>query len=867
MNATHRSTTRLLIVIVAGIIPTLFSCSSERTKPTLPGTHPAAWNDPSSADFHGKFVTTHDAEFCKDCHGADLRGGKTEIGCIDCHLSSGACASCHGGTHDISGAPPVGLSGETDDTTLAVGAHQTHVTGSGTSARVECGACHVVPVLLGQEGHLDGDDIAEVIWGGFADGGMAVWNRDSATCENTYCHGRFSGGDTTNVPVWNAGDQALCGSCHDVGGNAATLKGIHPFHVNDVGLSCAACHANVVDTGLTIVTAELHVNGVADTARLDNSLCDACHGAGGESCISCHGGQDNSTGAPPLGLRGEQARSERAVGAHTTHLTDGPMSEGFPCNTCHKVPTSIDAADHLGTDSVVELTWSALAGDQATWDRSTETCTGTYCHGNFSGGYADFQPVWTDSTAVVCGECHAVAHNVGNLGWKHSFHVQTAGLDCSACHASVVGDGFNLVSLDLHINGQVDTLVADTTLCTACHGDNWGSCTSCHGGIDNQTGAPPDGLEDETATTDLAVGAHTSHVEGGAIGAGMDCDNCHIVPISMDDSLHLGEGIAEITWGGIAGDSAVWNRGLATCSTTYCHGFFAGGDSSNAAIWTGADQAACGSCHDAGSDPASLAWSKHDLHVLSYSLGCVECHATVVDDTLGIVDTYLHVNGGVETFVRDNNLCGTCHDPAPDGCIGCHGGGDNLTGAPPIGLRGESATSEIAVGAHTAHLEGGPYSDGIDCADCHVVPTILSDAGHLGPDSVAELTWSLFAGAASSWDSLSRTCSDTYCHGDFRGGNPANTPDWTGTDQAACGSCHDDGADPTTLRDSHFDHVNDGIGCYQCHAATVDAANQIIGPSVHINGLFDVVFSSGQGTYSGGQCSGLGSGCHGLEDW
>ena len=189
----------------------------------------------------------------------------------------------------------------------------------------------------------------------------------------------------------------------------------------------------------------------------------------------------------------------------------------------------------------------------------------------------------------------------------------------------------------------------------------------------------------------------------------------------------------------------------------------------------------------------------------------------MVDTLNNITDLSLHVNGRVDTLIRDQAVCDQCHGASPEACTLCHGGTDNMTGAPPVGLRGETGTGQLAVGAHTIHLEGGSLADGFACETCHIVPTSLLSAGHYAPDSVAELTWSPLAGSSSAWERTTASCNDTYCHGNFRGGDAANVPTWTGSNQAACGSCHDVGTDPGSLRDRHFEHVSEeNLDCYEC---------------------------------------------------
>lgn len=185
----------------------------------------------------------------------------------------------------------------------------------------------------------------------------------------------------------------------------------------------------------------------------------------------------------------------------------------------------------------------------------------------------------------------------------------------------------------------------------------------------------------------------------------------------------------------------------------------------------------------------------------------------------------------------------------------------------PKGLRGEVSTAELAVGAHTTHMEGSYASNGFSCRECHLVPTQLSDTGHWAVDSTAEIMWGTLADSASQWNRGTRKCSSTYCHGNFSGGYASNTPIWTASGQAACGSCHDVGANPGNLSGQHRKHVlEENVECYECHSSTVDANLAIIGKLVHVNGQKTVAFGARQITYQNSTCSGPGA-CHEAENW
>jgi len=226
----------------------------------------------------------------------------------------------------------------------------------------------------------------------------------------------------------------------------------------------------------------------------------------------------------------------------------------------------------------------------------------------------------------------------------------------------------------------------------------------------------------------------------------------------------------------------------------------------------------------------------------------------------------LHVNGIVDTMTFDTTTCDLCHSTSQPSCDGCHGGVDNTTGAPPRGIHNEMLTTDRAVGAHTAHVEGGAISDGVLCTECHLVPEFFGDPGHYDVDSIAELTWGPLAGASSTWNRTTRECSNTYCHGNFNEGFNY-TPDWTASNQASCGSCHDVNGGLNSLSGEHRKHVIDkGVECATCHSTVVNSSRNIIGFDLHINGTNEVNITSGSNpVYSGGDCTGIG--CHGRESW
>jgi predicted CxxxxCH...CXXCH cytochrome family protein len=172
---------------------------------------------------------------------------------------------------------------------------------------------------------------------------------------------------------------------------------------------------------------------------------------------------------------------------------------------------------------------------------------------------------------------------------------------------------------------------------------------------------------------------------------------------------------------------------------------------------------------------------------------------------------------------------------AQPGCAGCHSAPGE--GPPFRDPAGSTDRGRISVGAHDAHLNGN-ISAPISCSECHTVPRILGDPGHLesSPEDLRFGTLARTGGTDPAY--AAPTCSSVYCHGSFPGGNAGNAPGWlAGAAAARCGSCH--GLPPATGR--HAEHVGVQTGgnpvtCNTCHGP--------VGNPTHVNGVKDLVITS-----------------------
>ena len=361
---------------------------------------------------------------------------------------AGCASACHGA--DTNNAPPRSVSGVMATTARPVGAHQAHLVASPSWHRkVECGDCHVVPPSVDAPGHIDGDNVAEVVFSMRGGGSASSWNGTSCTAA---CHGKAAWGGSNPSPIWTRvdGSQSACGSCH----------GVPPPAPHPAGNNCAACHPTMEENSLNFRDPSSHINGVIDVVDVSAT--------GG--CTSCHGAAANA--APPKDLRGNSATSAATVGAHQAHLKSSTWHHAVVCTSCHVVPQSVGSPGHMDGDNVAEIVFDTL-NPTGVYTKATATCSTMYCHGNGRGGNGSI--AFTKAGQLACGACHST--NGTNMSGRHRTHVNE-GIRCSGCHAEVVDAGMNIVNADLHINGVHEVKMANGTwnaTARSCAG------TGCHG--------------------------------------------------------------------------------------------------------------------------------------------------------------------------------------------------------------------------------------------------------------------------------------------------------------------------------------------------------------------------------------------------
>ncbi|MFO7444856.1 MAG: hypothetical protein R6W90_00750, partial [Ignavibacteriaceae bacterium] len=195
-----------LLYIVPALLLGIFltSCSeleSDISQPQPLSFHKEGIVTPGHGNFHGQLIKENGWSMneCKQCHGTDFGFVRNGTSCLSCHTGSRGpeqCNTCHGSFGDPSRiAPPEALDGSTSTSVRGVGAHAKHIYENTMGNRVSCSNCHVFPQSLYAEGHMDGDNRAEVTLKNIATAfgaSNASYDIETGSCSNTYCHGNFT---------------------------------------------------------------------------------------------------------------------------------------------------------------------------------------------------------------------------------------------------------------------------------------------------------------------------------------------------------------------------------------------------------------------------------------------------------------------------------------------------------------------------------------------------------------------------------------------------------------------------------------------------------------------------------------------------
>ena len=443
-----------------------------------------------------------------------------------------------------------------------------------------------------------------------------------------------------------------------------------------------------------------------------------------------------------------------------------------------------------------------------------------------ANGPADASTVSTS----VCVVCHTLTSHYNSTGSGDLTH--NAGLDCTTCHKHEQG-----------FKGGG---------CDVCHGyppiENVANAASTNG----KNGLIDKDKAGAAATSGSTIaGMHNTHINTEKYV----CLNCHtggmIAGASAGDNkinigFAIGAGAATTLSGNYDGQVAVNSgsfpylgtspttvsaTGSTQCSNLYCHSNVQGANGVGAPTsyatpkWDGSVTVQCGSCHDADGVQGNLttmATGSHTKHAnasTGYGRPCSTCHTN--PGAAGHVDYSIEVNidatyggtySGSSTPGSGYGSCSNvyCHSDgkatpttvasvtwgsAATTCTSCHGSANGVTGG---------AGTALSTG-HGAHTNNGAITTtpnyNYGCADCHSSvagsnTTIIDKSLHVNKLRNVSVNAS-HGGTGTSYDSVSKSCSNIYCHG-------SKSPAW-GTDLSSydnCTICHGAktvGADGSTI--------------------------------------------------------------------
>lgn len=810
-----------------------------------------AWVDKKSAGYHGSVVNQQGSASCQPCHGADLLGGSSGVGCSSCHFGpngskvpSGAnwqhgtsphaafadqvavCDACHNrnrlygngpaACHDCHTAPPHALgrnwldasvagyhgAAAPQNITLCQGCHGSDLQGGGSG--IGCGGCHfgpdgsrVPPGTGWSHGTVPHNQLAA---------GIAVCN-GCHQLEREYGHGPAPCHDC-HVGVSHAVGQPW------VDPKSATFHGpvalqnpdsCKPCHGGDFaggpsGVGCFSCHFG--PTGSRVPAGSAWTHGAVPHGQFGASIavCNTCHernrlyGNPPVACHDCHVGANHPLGQPWVDFKSATfhgiAAQQNADPCKSCHGSDfkGGVS-GVSCSRCHFGPTGTrippgEVWAHGSVPHGTLLPYLAVCG--ACHERNRLYGNGPRtCHDCHLAATHPLGEAWLDKT--VAGY-HGTAARAG-LDQCRDCHGRDllggpSGVGCQGCHFDALGSRIPPGSSWSHGLAAHGTFAAAQAQCSACHSTNrlYGNppaaCHDCHlaanhplgqGWLDKK-GAGYHGSVAQTAI-DSCRQCHGADLAGGASGVG--CHGCHFGPTGSRSPSGSGWLHGLTAHGTQSAQQAVCNQCHAT-DRLY-----------------GNPPAACHDCHLAADHPLDQPWLDRKAagyHGVVAQAGidrCQQCHGA----------DYAGGGSGV-------------------GCFGCHFGpsGSKV----PAGVTWSHGASHTTLGGYEAvcnlcHTTSRAFANGpVACHDCHashatgadwLLPTAHATA------SIADRASCLSCHGMATGSAATPACRD--CH------TAADPPLATGQ----CTSCHGRPPGGTLFPNRNRQHgKHSGATCGTCHS-------------------------------------------------
>jgi hypothetical protein len=260
----------------------------------------------------------------------------------------------------------------------------------------------------------------------------------------------------------------LAATLFAIGAGNSSLNFSHPLHVEDGGMACEDCHADIMESQRGDM---LEMPG--------HDVCEMCHDIEDEdSCTTCHNGE-------PMAMPTRYAGDRYTAFAHgfhgeiecvnchgTTDLNSPLMPVDATCQACHEEHEVMPRTHSMAT-------WHSDHGFDATM--SEADCAA--CH-----------------TQNTCDECHQGENILANTPhppeWQFTHSLETmygqecmtcheTRDECISCHRAVVPTPHELGATyanSVNGGGHVDDAKGFILACLACHDieNEDPTCARCH---------------------------------------------------------------------------------------------------------------------------------------------------------------------------------------------------------------------------------------------------------------------------------------------------------------------------------------------------------------------------------------------------
>jgi len=789
------------------------------------------WLDKKVTGYHGD-AAKEDLTSCVVCHGGDLQGSTTGVGCFDCHF-------------DANGSRiPAGSNWS----------HGLDQHGSSTVDPSVCNACHDQNRLYGN--------------------GPAVCHDCHGTATHATGQAWLDKASETFHGVAAAADVQQCATCHG-----------SDFLGGGSGVSCYSCHFGPDGEKASLSSGWTHGLSGHPGQIADMAVCNTCHeqnrlyGHAPQTCHDCHTENQHPVGQAWLDkssstFHGLQAPGniESCASCHGSDYRGG--SSGVSCFSCHFGPNGSKIPDGV--------TWQHGVTGHATYTDRVTTCNACHnenrlygqapqsCHDcHLNANHTTGQP-WV-SPAVAGNHGEAALQDIDSCQQCHGsdYLGGSSGVSCSACHFGPTGSKVPSAVSWQHGSNPHGQLADQSATCNACHekerlyGTGPASCHDCHLDASHSSGASwldrnQPGYHGAAAIQDVdsCQQCHGSDYRGGSIG--VSCYSCHFGPTGnavpsgsswVHGSTPHGSMSPQVsTCNACHTTSRTYGNGPASCHDchlTVNHATGAAWLSSSNSGYHGAaaqqDVDSCQQCHGS------------DYRGGSSGVSCYSCHFGPTGSQVPSGSSWVHGSTPHGSLSDEIATCNACHTSSrssgngPASCHDCHLTVNHATGAAWLnssnsGNHGVAATQNIdsCAACHGSDYRGG--SSGVSCYTCHFGPT--------GSKIPSGTSWTHASTPHGTMSGSATTCNNCHelnrsygnppatCHDCHTAVNHATGASWlsatasgnhgqaAASDLASCAACHG----------SDYRGGSSGVSCYSCHFGPNGDRSPSAGSWTHASG-------------------------------